>query len=739
MKEKLKAYYIDLVEDKRKGALAALFSFLLLLLSFVYGFFVKLFLSCYRIKLFKSTKLDCRLISVGNITWGGTGKTPLVETLAKFLQQEGKNPTVLIRGYGKDEVHMLKDRFRGIPVLAGRNRIKTARYAQKRYDVDTIILDDGFQHWRLSRDLDIVLIDAKFPFGNGSLLPRGILREPLSSLGRADVFVLTNSDLAKEKIEPIKKQLRKYNQQAPIFEAKHAPHYLRSLTSGEKIDPSTIRNQRVGLLAGIAHPEYFEKTLDLLEARVSLRFFFLDHYRYKKKDLEKIEKQCLKHGIKTIITTEKDAARLKAAGKGLSPEIRLLALGIEFKIVKDQEKFFGLLKNNKQTQKPYSILVLNDGKAGHLNQAKAVAKIIKKVACDNNLNRQFSQWYPPHTFLYHQQRKIAEGAGADELEIKTVEVKFKNGFCRTLLATCSIFANPDCRGCLRCLRFCLKKDSFAELMQLPANIIVSAGSSLSSVNLFFSYKNNARSVVLMKPSFLNLDRFDLVIVPEHDRVKPKDNVLLTKIAPNLIDREYLQEQADILNTQYAIRNTQYETKGPTIGVLIGGDTPKYRLTTELMNKIVSQLKETAGNLDCRILVTTSRRTPQAVEKLLKDNLTNFEPCKLLVVANEKNIPEAIGGILGLSDIIVVSGESISMVSEAVSAGKDVLVFKPEKKVRAPSKQERFLEKLEREEILKIIQPESLSLKIEKAWKERPKRFKIQDKELIYQAVSRLLR
>ena len=256
----------------------------------------------------------------------------------------------------------------------------------------------------------------------------------------------------------------------------------------------------------------------------------------------------------------------------------------------------------------------------------------------------------------------------------------------------------------------------------------------------------------MKPSFLNLARFDLVIIPEHDQVKPKDNVLLTKIAPNLIDQQYLEEQANILRSrlkkhiqslptllpagQVGSRST-FKAQRLTIGVLIGGDTAKYKMTATIVNRIISQLKETAQNLNCQILVTTSRRTPQAVEGLLKESLSNFEPCKLLVIANEKNIPEAIGGILGLSDIIVVSGESISMVSEAVSAQKYVLAFIPEKKTAAVTKQERFLEKLEKEEILKIVQPESLFSKIEEVWKERPKRLKIQDKELIYQAVSRL--
>ena len=364
-------------------------------------------------------------------------------------------------------------------------------------------------------------------------------------------------------------------------------------------------------------------------------------------------------------------------------------------------------------KKNFSILILSDAKAGHLNQSKAIAGIIEK-------------------------RKIDQGMSVEEVQIKTAEVKFRNRAFRSLLAVCSIFSVPRCRSCLGCLRFCLNKNSFKELMQLPADIVISCGSSISSVNLFLSYKNNARSIVLMKPSFLSLNKFDLVIAPEHDRIKPKDNVLLTRTAPNLIDRAYLEEQARILNTKYDIRYTKYENNGPTIGVLIGGDSPKYRLTGEMMQKIISQLKRAVQNLNCQILVTSSRRTPEAVEKLLKENLAHFPSCKLLVIANEKNIPEAVGGILGLSNIVVVSGESISMVSEAISAGKYVLVFKPGKKFSASTKQERFLENLEQKKLLKVIGVDNLAFELERIWKNKPKKAEIRDQELIYQALGRII-
>ncbi|MCQ9208525.1 MAG: tetraacyldisaccharide 4'-kinase [Omnitrophica bacterium] len=711
--EKVKAYYIDLVKGKRKGAVEALFSFFLLLISFIYGFFIKLILLSYQIKLFKSYKPDCRVVSVGNITWGGTGKTPLVETLVKFFKQEGRNPVVLIRGYGKDEALMLKDKLKNIPVLAGSNRIKNVKVAQKAYAADVIILDDGFQHWRLGRDLDIVLIDSNLPFGNGRLIPRGILREPLSSLSRADIFVLTKANLAGEEIESIKRELRKYNSLAPIYEAIHAPCFLRSLISDKKFELSIIKDRRIALVSGIADSKSFAQIISSLGSEICLNFNFSDHYQYRREDLARIEKASLAEQIKTIVTTEKDAAKLRPLLNAQRLKVEVLVLGIEVRIVKDEAKFFNFLKNSRDPEKPYSVLILSDGKAGHLNQSKAIAGII-------------------------QRRKRDQGFGENSLKIKIVEVKFKNRILQSLLSCCAIFSGPNCRSCLSCLRFCLEKSSFSELIQSPADVIISAGSSLSAVNLFLSYRNKARAIILMKPSLLNVNRFDLVIVPEHDGIATGENIVTTTMAPNLINQKYLEDQANILKTRYKIQDTRYSSKGPTIGVLIGGDAAKYRLSAELINRVVSQLKEVSQDLNCQLLVTTSRRTPKEVEELLKQRLANFPGCKLLVIANETNIPETVGGILGLSDVIVVSGESISMVSEAISARKYVLAFIPEKKPGRVTKQERFLEKLETEELLKVIRPENLAAQIKELWKEKPSIRQLQDNKLIYQAISTIV-
>lgn len=718
MKGKFKAYYIDLVSDRRKGALAALFLFLLLLASFIYGLFVRLFLSCYRAGHFRSYKADCPVISIGNITWGGTGKTPLVEAVAKFLKQQGRNPVVLIRGYGKDEVYMLRDKFKDIPVLAGRDRVRSVRIARTDYAADTIILDDGFQHWRLERDLDIVLIDSSTPFGNRRLIPRGILRESLSSLARADIFVLTRVKEADQDIEPLKEELRHYNPRAAIYEARHRPCSLRSLTSDKKVEDerpfdSAIRNQRIAVVAGIARPQSFARTLSLLGAKLSLEFYFPDHYQYSREDLKRIEKACLDEQIKDIITTEKDAARLTALLQSETLKVRWSALCIKLEFIKDEEKFFRFIKS--KSQRPFSVLILSDGKAGHLNQARAVARII-------------------------QRRRKELGKSNAETNPKIVEVRFKNRFCQVLLGLCLLFSSPKCRRCLRCLKFCLQKDSFDALMRVPVNIIISAGSSLSGVNLFLSYKDNARKIVLMKPPFLSLARFDLAIVPEHDRIHclKRDNVLLSRLTPNLIDRQYLQEQASLLRNRLKGQGSRVKGQGPTIGVLIGGDTAKYELSLGVMERLVPQLKQAAEELNSQLLVTTSRRTSAEIERLLKENLAGFSRCLLLLIANEKNVPEAVGGILALSDIIVVSGESISMVSEAVSAEKYVFTFMPEKKVKAGTKQESFLEKLEKEGIVKVIQPDSLVAEVKATWQQRPERPKVRDKEAIYQAVSKVI-
>ena len=205
MMSSLKQYIHDLMHDRTNDLLSQVVKPCLLILSYAYGFLLKAHYFFYKVNLLKSYKSQIAIISIGNITLGGTGKTPFTIMLAERLTQKNKKKTaVLIRGYGEDEWKMLEERLGkyGIKVFVGRDRVKYAKQALQ-YGACSLILDDGFQHRRLRRDLDIVLLDSTNPFGNRHLFPRGILREPLDSLRRADIVVLTKVDKAKENIPAI--------------------------------------------------------------------------------------------------------------------------------------------------------------------------------------------------------------------------------------------------------------------------------------------------------------------------------------------------------------------------------------------------------------------------------------------------------------------------------------------------------------------------------------------------------
>ncbi|MCK4648488.1 tetraacyldisaccharide 4'-kinase, partial [bacterium] len=211
----------------------------------------------------------------------------------------------------------------------GKDRIRSGNYCLANFNTETFILDDGFQYWRLKRDLDILLIDCLNPFGNGHLLPRGILREPLGSLKRADFFILTRTDQAGN-LAGLKDRIRRINPFAPILESIHAPCYLEDLKSKKRFDLGFIEKKEVLALSSIAHPESFEKTLRNLKAIIMKRLRYSDHHLYTKEDLKEITSKargCL------IITTQKDGVRLKPLLENES----ILALRIELKVTKGQE------------------------------------------------------------------------------------------------------------------------------------------------------------------------------------------------------------------------------------------------------------------------------------------------------------------------------------------------------------------------------------------------------------------
>jgi tetraacyldisaccharide 4'-kinase len=343
----MQEYLYNLASDKISGIFPSIFNFFLLLLSFLYGLAIRIILFLYKTKVLKIYHFNCKIISIGNLTLGGTGKTPLVEIIARHLVKKGLKVVILSRGYKKgfspqkaDEASMLSENLDGVPVLVGRSRIENVKISIRDYNAQVILLDDGFQHWRLHRDLDIVVIDCTNPFGNRRLIPRGILREPLSSLKRADIFVLSKVDFAQDNLNRIKSLIKDINPSSLIIETTHIPALLYEIKSRQVIDLSKIEDKDVCLLSGIADPRTFEKMIFNLGLKPELRFYFLDHYQYKKNDLENIVRSCGENKINTIITTEKDIYRIKAINFDIPKGILFLVLKIAIKFIKDEEIFF---------------------------------------------------------------------------------------------------------------------------------------------------------------------------------------------------------------------------------------------------------------------------------------------------------------------------------------------------------------------------------------------------------------
>lgn len=319
--------------DKRNGFIAAIIKTVLSFIALFYGLAVKMIRAA---KTFTSKRLPCRVISIGNITLGGTGKTPTASFLAKWAKNEGFNVSVLIRGYGNDEWRMLGALLGDIPLIVGRDRISSGNKAIVDHDVDALILDDGFQHWRLKRDLDIVLLDATNPFGNRRFFPRGILREGIKALKRADIIMLTKVDMSTQKLNEIKKELRFILPSMPLIESVHNPAGLYDLIGKRPVELSQILYSNVCALSSVVNAEYFEFMLRKLDVNINLRFHYPDHYNYKKSDLGTIITTCKKRNIKTIITTEKDAVKLQDLQVAIEG-VQILVLRIELKVTNGEK------------------------------------------------------------------------------------------------------------------------------------------------------------------------------------------------------------------------------------------------------------------------------------------------------------------------------------------------------------------------------------------------------------------
>ncbi len=327
------------------------------------------------------------------------------------------------------------------------------------------------------------------------------------------------------------------------------------------------------------------------------------------------------------------------------------------------------------------ILILSDLKAGHLRQSEAAARAIENI---------------------YLKKGIRAETGA-------TEVKFKSGFSKLVFMAGSVLSGKyNCQGCLGCFTMFLDKETRRSLSAARPDIIISCGFSLSAINFILSRENNAKSICIMRPGILSTRRFDAVIIPRHDNPPRRKNIAVTEGALNVIDEPYLRSQSQAL---LAAGDVRLEAGELYLGLLLGGDTKNFSLEPETVKAVVAQLKEAAAGLNAYLLVTSSRRTPAAVERLLKDELENYQRCRLLVIANENNPPYAVGGILGLSKLVVVSPESISMVSEAASSGRPVLVFKS----RVDRRHSAFLGNLANKGYIHLVEAARISSTMRGLW------------------------
>ena len=336
-------YLYSLATDQKKGLIAFFLKAILFILSVIYGAFIRL-LICF--SLFIRRKFPLKVVSVGNITLGGTGKTSLVEFIASILKERSHKVAILSRGYKKeegsigDEPLMLQEKLPGVKVITDKNRSRSANIAVDS-GMDTVVLDDGFQQWGIVKDLEIVAVNALQPFGNFQMIPRGILREPISSLKRADIFVLTKSDLATDTAN-IKQSLSKINPRAEIFESIHAPAGFYSIDNKDTIiTGSSLAGKAVMIFSGIGDPDSFESLIRSQGIDVGLSLRFSDHHNYSKVDLERINSCAREKKLDTIITTEKDAVRLKTLASP-AQGARILVFKIKL-VMKNEEKFISRL------------------------------------------------------------------------------------------------------------------------------------------------------------------------------------------------------------------------------------------------------------------------------------------------------------------------------------------------------------------------------------------------------------
>jgi tetraacyldisaccharide 4'-kinase len=338
---------------------------------------VKIYVKIHRwlinVRILRDKTLGVQVIAVGNLTWGGTGKTPVVEKFARELRDAGRKVAILSRGYRSkpppihvwllnkiflredqnpprivsdgrsllldsetagDEPYMLASNLKDVVVLVDKDRVKSGRYAIEKFGCDTLLLDDAFQYWKLrGRRHDVVLIDRQQPFGNGHLIPRGELREPPSHLARAQTIFITKSD---GQTAELRERISKLNSTAAVIECIHHPLYLEDVFTAERKTLDFLSGKKVASLSGIAQPESFEQSLVKLGAELVYSKRFADHHRFSQQEILNAINRGKKRQAEVIITTQKDAVRFPKIDRR---DLPIFFMRVEIKIVSGANDF----------------------------------------------------------------------------------------------------------------------------------------------------------------------------------------------------------------------------------------------------------------------------------------------------------------------------------------------------------------------------------------------------------------
>ncbi|PYJ03087.1 MAG: tetraacyldisaccharide 4'-kinase, partial [Verrucomicrobia bacterium] len=320
--ENFETFGLEAILQERPGPRAALVRGLCQFLSKGFQAVIKLRRFLYNVRILRDSTLGVQVIAIGNLTVGGTGKTPVVEKFARELRDQGRNVAVLSRGYRSkptpfhvwlknkvllrddttpprvvsdgrsllldsemagDEPYMLASNLKDVVVLVDKDRVKSGRYAIEKFGCDTLLLDDGFQYWKLrGRRQDIVLVDCQQPFGNERLLPRGTLREPPSHLARASTIFITKSN---GHTQELRQRIAQFNPAAGIIECVHHPLYLEDVFTGQRFGIEFLKGRKVASLSGIAQPESFEQNLVQLGVELVYAKRFADHHRFTQQEV----------------------------------------------------------------------------------------------------------------------------------------------------------------------------------------------------------------------------------------------------------------------------------------------------------------------------------------------------------------------------------------------------------------------------------------------------------------------